>query len=70
MKKNRRGFVPGIRPGKPTSRVSDKDIELHCLYRCLLDLSIVAGRADTALVDVLGCECILRWYIPHHYRQV
>ncbi len=32
--KKQGGFIPGIRPGKPTQDYLTKDLELHYLYRC------------------------------------
>ncbi len=39
------GFIPGIRPGKPTSDYFKSDSELYCIYRSI-GLTIVAFDSD------------------------
>ena len=62
--KKQGGFIPGIRPGKPTSDYLTKILNI---YRC--SRSCYRGRYTVLLQRCVRCGCFLRRYIYHHHRR-
>ncbi len=63
--KKQGGFIPGIRPGKPTSDYLTKILN-YIIFIGAVGLIIVCGYS-VLLQWCIRCKCFLRWYIYHHY---
>ena len=65
--KKQGGFIPGIRPGKPTVDYLTKVLNNIILIGAV-GLSFVAF-VPIFVSGAFGADVFLWWNIPHHYRR-
>ena len=60
------GFIPGIRPGKPTVEYLNKDSALYHFCRCMR--SGYHSGYSVRIQRNAGSKCFFRWYITDYYH--